>query len=292
MKYSILGFNQQKIVGYSVDSLKCDLVDLMLLNYIIYAQANPKMKHLLDDEEQPCVWLQHKHILEDLPILQITEGTLKNRLTKLRKMKLVTSKTVANENTQGTRTYYRTTSFLHDMLYETTSFKNDVIDEPRHSKMTSDTQVNLDKKVNSNSKELLPNSDFQFGKSKPKKDNLYTKCSSLINQYTNNDTLRKALNDYLRVRLEMKERPLYFGVWKGLLEKLGRDFDYDDDRIASVRQSIERGYASFFPVNKSSYGALQYESGARNVPVMTKEDYEREAQRLAELEAKGVQVKF
>ena len=35
-----------------------------------------------------------------------------------------------------------------------------------------------------------------------------------------------------------------------------------------------------------------FESGARNVPVMTKEDYEREAQRLAELEAKGVQVKF
>lgn len=143
-----------------------------------------------------------------------------------------------------------------------------------------------------NSKELLPNPDFQFGKAKPKKDNLYTKCSSLINQYTNNDTLRKALNDYLRVRLEIKERPLYFGVWKGLLEKLGRDFDYDDDRIASVRQSIERGYLSFFPVNKSSYGALQYESGARNVPVMTKEDYERESQRLAELEAKGVQVKF
>lgn len=151
-------------------------------------------------------------------------------------------------------------------------------------------QTKTEKK--SNSKELLPNQDFQFGKSKPKKDNLYTKCSSMINQYTNNDTLRKALNDYLRVRLEMKERPLYFGVWKGLLEKLGRDFDYDDDRIASVRQSIERGYASFFPVNKSSYGALQYESGARNVPVMTKEDYEREAQRLAELEAKGVQVKF
>ena len=292
MKYSILGFNQQKITEYSVDDLKCDLTDLMLLNYIVYAQANPKMKHVLDDEEQPCVWLQHKHVLEDLPILQITEGTLKNRLTKLRKMKLVTSRTVANENTQGTRTYYRTTSFLHDMLYDTTSFLNDVVDEPRHSKMTSDTQVNKDKKVNSNSKELLPNSDFQFGKSKPKKDNLYTKCSSLINQYTNNDTLRKALNDYLRVRLEIKERPLYFGVWKGLLEKLGRDFDYDDDRIASVRQSIERGYLSFFPVNKSSYGALQYESGARNVPVMTKEDYEREAQRLAELEAKGVQVKF
>ena len=143
-----------------------------------------------------------------------------------------------------------------------------------------------------NSKELLPKSDFQFGKAKPKKDNLYTKCSSMINDYTDDGELRKALHDYLRIRLEMKERPLYLGVWKGLLNKLQRDFDYNEDRLASVRQSIERGYASFFPVNKGSYGALQYESGARNVPVMTKEDYEREAQRLAELEAKGVQVKF
>lgn len=296
MKYSILGFNQQKITEYSVDDLKCDLTDLMLLNYIVYAQANPKMKHILDDEEQPCVWLQHKHVLEDLPILQITEGTLKNRLTKLRKMKLVTSRTVANENTQGTRTYYRTTSFLHDMLYDTTSFLNDVVDEPRHSKMTSDTQVNKDKKVNSNSKELLPNSDFQFGKtkSKPKKDNLFTKCVSLIDSYDFVcwGNIRKLLIDYLNYRISVKDKPLYTNMWKGMLNKLCEMCDDNVDMYERViKQSIERGYLSFYPISNFN-NALQFESGARNVPVMTKEDYEREAQRLAELEAKGVQVKF
>lgn len=297
MKYSILGFNQQKIIEYSVDDLKCDLTDLMLLNYIVYAQANPKMKHILDDEEQPCVWLQHKHVLEDLPILQITEGTLKNRLTKLRKMKLVTSRTVANENTQGTRTYYRTTSFLHDMLYDTTSFKNDVVDEPRHSKMTSDTQVNKDKKVNSNSKELLQNSDFQFGKQKKsvKKDNLFTKCVSLIDSYDFAcwGNIRKLLIDYLNYRISVKDKPLYTNMWKGMLNKLVELCD-DDIRMYEqvIKQSIERGYLSFYPVSSGSGGSIKNESGARHVPRMTKQDYEDEERRLAELEAKGVQVRF
>ena len=125
MKYSILGFSQEKIIAYDKAGLKCDLTDLLLLNYIVYAQANPKMKHILDENDNPCVWLYHEYILNELPILNISEGTLKNRLTKLRKMELITSKTVANEDSQGSRTYYRITSLLYDMLFESTSFLND-----------------------------------------------------------------------------------------------------------------------------------------------------------------------
>ena len=298
MKYSILGFNQQKITEYSVDDLKCDLTDLMLLNYIVYAQANPKMKHILDDEEQPCVWLQHKHVLEDLPILQITEGTLKNRLTKLRKMKLITSRTVANENTQGTRTYYRTTSFLHDMLYDTTSLKNDVIEEPRHSKMTSNTFTNSNTKVNtSNSKELLQNSDFQFGKAKPKKDNLYTKCVTLVDDFISKhncgNVVRSKLIDYLNYRMSVKDKPLYTNIWKGMLNKLDALHKEGYGYEPVIDFSLERGYLSFYPPsNFSKNRGIQSESGARHVPRMTEEDYEEEERRLAELEAKGVQVRF
>ena len=141
----------------------------------------------------------------------------------------------------------------------------------------------------SNSKELLQN--FQFGKQTPKGNpNLYTKCISLIDNYTNDSTLRKTLIDYLQVRLEIKDKPLYTNSWKGLLNKLDREFDASE-RLAVVRQSIERGYASFFPVNNSSYG-IKSESGSRHVPTMTRQDYEEEAQRLAELEARGVQVRF
>lgn len=297
MKYSILGFNQEKIVNYSKDGVKCDLTDLLLLNYIVYAQANPKMKHILDEENQPCVWLQHAHILEDLPILGISEGTLKNRLTKLRRMELITSKTIANENTRGSRTYYRTTSFLYDMLFDTTSLKNDVKDEPRHDKMTSNTSSNSNNKVN---KELLSkdnnSTNFSFGKkqTKPKKENLFSKCVSQIDNFTDDTELRNTLIDYLRVRLEMKDKPLYANSWKGLLNKLDREFDASE-RLAVVRQSIERGYASFFPVSNGysrNRDMRQAENMNYSVPHMTEEDYAEEEKLRAELEKKGVRTVF
>lgn len=290
MKYSILGFNQEKIVAYTKDELKCDLTDLLLLNYVLYAQSNPKMKHIMDENNQPCVWLQHEHILNDLPILNITDGTLKNRLTKLRKMELLTSKTVANEHTQGSRTYYRTTSLLYDMLFETTSLKNDVVEEPRHFKMTSNTQVNNDKEVNNtNSKELVQNFDFG-GKQKPKKENLYTKCVSLINDYTTDEKLRKALIDYLRVRLEIKDKPLYTNSWKGLLNKLDRDFDASE-RLQVVYQSTERGYASFFPVNSYSNNLKEkpWEKGVKSAGYTEEEKRQLDKER-EEMMARGERV--
>ena len=293
MKYSILGFNQEKIVAYDKDGLRCDLTDLLLLNYIVYAQANPKMKHIMDESDNPCVWLYHEHILNELPILNISEGTLKNRLTKLRKMELITSKTVANENSQGSRTYYRTTSLLYDMLFETTSLKNDVIEEPRHSKMTSNTFTNFNTKVNTVlSKDNTTKSGFEFGKTKPKSENLYTKCVSLVNDYTTDEKLHKALIDYLRVRLEMKNKPLYTNSWKGLLNKLDRDFDASE-RLQVVYQSIERGYASFFPVNSYSNNTKNkpWESGVDCTPY-TKEELAELEELDRQREAQGLRTRF
>lgn len=154
--------------------------------------------------------------------------------------------------------------------------------------LNNNSKQTTNKKEKSNSKELLQN--FDFGKTKPKKDSLYTKCVSLINDYTTDPDLHKVLLDYLRVRLEIKDKPLYTNSWKGLLNKLDREFDASE-RLAVVRQSIERGYLSFYPVSSYS-GGLRNESGTRNVPSMTEDDYKREAEHLAELEARGVQVRF
>ena len=299
MKYSILGFNQEKIVSYSKDGLRCDLTDLLLLNYIVYAQANPKMKHIMDENDNPCVWLYHEHILNELPILNISEGTLKNRLTKLRKMELITSKTVANENSQGSRTYYRITSLLYDMLFETTSLKNDVLEESRHSKMTSDTLTNNNTKVNikNNSKELLQKSNFEFGKSKPKKDNLFTKCVTLIDSYdfSNWGNIRKLLIEYLQFRISVKEKPLYTNMWKGMLNKLVEMCDNDIYMYESIiKQSIERGYLSFYPISSSSKNDLQskpWEKGVR-CDTYTEEELEELRRIDAEREARGLQTKF
>lgn len=300
MKYSILGFNQEKIVAYDKDGLRCDLTDLLLLNYIVYAQANPKMKHILDENDNPCVWLYHEHILNELPILNISEGTLKNRLTKLRKMELITSKTVANENSQGSRTYYRITSLLYDMIFETTSLKNDVLEEPRHSKMTSNIFTNSNTKVKkNNSKELLQNSDFTFGKSKPKKDNLFTKCTTLIDSYdfSSLGNIRKLLIDYLRYRVSVKDKPLYTNMWKGMLNKLAELCGEDVESYESViKQSIERGYLSFYPVSNSSYSkdydirkGKPWEEGL-SCETYTPEEKRQIEKEREEMEARGVQV--
>ena len=208
MKYSILGFNQSRVVDYFVDievnrprqvngekqevtemvRLACDLLDIHLLNYIMYAQGSPKMTHIVKDEIS-YVWLCHSHILEDLPILRIAEGTLRNRLVKLRQMKLIDSVTIANSKGRGSHTFYtltktagsmlyeteenttsfkndsktqttsfkndsktQTTSFKNDSKTRTTSFKNDSKTRPRHLKMTPDNTLIIDNKVNNDNK--------------------------------------------------------------------------------------------------------------------------------------------
>lgn len=173
----------------------------------------------------------------------------------------------------------------------------------RRQQETETVDLNNNKQTNiknkeSNSKELLQNSDFQFGKSKktPKKDNLFTKCVSLIDSYDFAvwGNIRKLLIDYLTYRISVKDKPLYTNMWKGMLNKLAELGD-DDVRLyeAIIKQSIERGYLSFYQLSTYSKNmAVQSESGSRHVPRMTDEDYAEEERRLAELEAKGVQVRF
>jgi len=84
--------------------------------------------------------------------------------------------------------------------------------------------------------------DFLGQLKQKKKKSLYEKCYDHILEFTNNVGLIDALNDYLKMRLQMKDKPLYENSWKGMLKKL----DKMDNQIDVVNTSIERGWASFF----------------------------------------------
>ena len=102
--------------------------------------------------------------------------------------------------------------------------------------------------INSNNTEFL-------GKIKnTKKKSLYEKCYDHILEFTNNVGLIEALNDYLKIRLQMKEKPLYEGTWKGMLNKLAKM----DNQIDVVNISIERGWASFFEQKSYSKGKEKF----------------------------------
>lgn len=155
---------------------------------------------------------------------------------------------------------------------------------------------NTSKQTNSKNKKDI-NIEFEFGgtKQKPKKDNLFTKCVSLIDSYDFScwGNIRNLLIDYLQFRMSIKEKPLYTNMWKGMLNKLVELCDDDISMYeAVIKQSIEKGYLSFYPASSGNNSGLHTESGARHVPRMTQEDYDKEAEHLAELEAQGMQVRF
>ena len=274
MRQSILGFNQAKAV-----ELGLSVSDLLLLQYIMYANSEPTMKHIVEDEIA-YVWLQHQKIMEDLPILNISEGTLKNKLTQFRNAGLIQSKTIANCNGRGSRTYYTvtelTTSLMNDSV-TTTSQKNDVVSRPRHEKMTSNIELDNNKKLDYISKDISePATSFlgsartthkKVADEKPKKLSLYDKCVAEVYKFTDNVELHECLLKYLPIRLAMKDKPVY-GVnqWTGMLNKLASM----KNQVAVVKTSIEHGWASFYDTNQnfstgkdvfSEYGTVKSERG-------------------------------
>lgn len=278
MRQSILGFNQSKAVG-----LGLTVSDLLLLQYIMYANGEPTMKHIVEDEVA-YVWLQHQKVMEDLPILNISEGTLRNKLSQFRSAGLIKSITVANCNGRGSRTYYTITELTMSLINDTvttTSSENDMVSRPHHAEMTSNIELNTNKKLNSISKDISEPANSFLGSAKskttakksaedkPKKPSLYDKCVAEIYAFTKNVELQDCLLKYLPIRLAMKDKPIYgLNQWTGMLNKLA---DMSNP-VAVVNTSIERGWASFFDGSTnagftgkgdtfSEYGTVKSEKG-------------------------------
>ena len=153
-------------------------------------------------------------------------------------------------------------------------------------------QTNTKKESTIVSKDTI--TEFAFGKQKSKKDSLYTKCVSMIDDFISQHNcgkpVRNKLIEYLSFRLSVKDRPLYINMWKGMLNKLEELHNEGYGYEPIINYSIERGYLSFYPPYNNS--GIKSESGIRHVPRMTEEDYKKEAEHLAELEALGEQVRF
>ena len=102
---------------------------------------------------------------------------------------------------------------------------------------------------NTISKDIVcdPAEKSQLKKESPKKLNLYDKCVNEINEYTEDNALREVLVEYLKLRLAMKDKPMY-GVsqFRGILKKLD---NFNENPIDIVNYCIERGYASFYAPN-------------------------------------------
>lgn len=253
MLYSFLGFNQEKIAQTVLD-----ITDVVLLQYIIRANGNPTMNHITVDGIS-YVWLSHKKIHEDLPILRLAESTLRNKLSALKQDGWIISHT--HRGSSGSKTYYSVSIKTMELTHteepctaESTS--------PCTAESTSDNKLIDNKLIDISTKVemsqakpghrhlITVDTPDTVKTSSPKKKSLYAQCMDRIESFTEDDKTKQLLTTYLRVRLDMKEYPLYPNQWKGYMDALKDLVDNGQDVYEVIQQSINRGYKGFFEVKK------------------------------------------
>ena len=85
---------------------------------------------------------------------------------------------------------------------------------------------------------------------KTKKQNLFIKCATYINEFTADEEVREKLKDYLGIRLERKDAPMGFKAFQGMLKKLRDLTDSKEECLRIIQQSIDKSYLSFFPIRE------------------------------------------
>ena len=78
---------------------------------------------------------------------------------------------------------------------------------------------------------------------------LFDKCVAEIDKYTDLPDLREKLIQFLKIRLEVKDKPFCIASWKGMLTKLDQAVaECQREYVDVVQQSIDKGWLSFYPI--------------------------------------------
>ena len=147
---------------------------------------------------------------------------------------------------------------------------------------------NIDNKQSSK-KELLSkdnnSTEFSFGKQKPKKENLYTKCLHMIDDKTDDKEIRKLLVDWYNMLLEKykdKGKVLYANVFKGKLNMLDKYDKKDWKEI--IEYNLQKGYEGFYPIPNYSANNYDVRKGKAWEEGISCETYTEEEKRQIEKE--------
>lgn len=272
MRNSILGFSQAKVMNLTREengkTIKLDMDDLLLLNYIQNALSRHSMEHISDEYGITYIWLKHSKILEDLPILNFGLQMLKKKLDKLVWFGLITATILRNKSGKGSKAYYTITPEVEKLQFDyddTNDKKVNVVDEPTIKNYgcsevpTIKNYMSNNKLKNNNStNKLVENNNKNLSKDKlEKKPNLYSKCSGLINEFTEDEHIRELLFQYLDALLANYKdmgKTFYTNSFKGKLNRL-KDLPKDDWAEIIVR-TLDNGWINLFPLDEKKPNAI------------------------------------
>lgn len=132
-------------------------------------------------------------------------------------------------------------------------------------------------------------------KTKQHKETLYSKCISLINEFTDDDSLKNLLIKFLKVRLANSQEsgiPFYQNNFKGLLNTLKKLAENTSEQKQIVKQTLDNGWNSFYELknnttNNSKKHELNYLEGERK-----NTDYEKLDEDIERWKENGVEYVF
>lgn len=86
-----------------------------------------------------------------------------------------------------------------------------------------------------------------------RKPTLFDKCVAEIDSYTDLPELRDKLIQFLKIRLEVKDKPFGIESWRGMLKKLDQAVaECQREYVDVVQQSIDKGWLSFYPISQKA----------------------------------------
>lgn len=188
MKYSILGFNQERVLSLTKEvkdvkkdkttTISIDVDDLLILSVIADISSRKSIRKVILEDGQ-YAWISYNVILEDLPILRIDKKQLRRRLDKLVEFELIDLK-VERVNGSGTFVYIK-------IGKEYEALKYNIDEESKYTSGQKSTE-GVDKNVYGCGQKCLPKDSLtkqeenntedkeERDKSLSKKDELFEEC--------------------------------------------------------------------------------------------------------------------
>jgi DNA-binding MarR family transcriptional regulator len=169
MKYNIEGFDQQKLV-----EMKLNSDDAIILRWFVDFYATGKMSVVKDSSGLEYKWVKYQSIIDDLPILEITNRqVIARHFNKMVKAGII-KKYVYKKN--GTYTCFKLTDKFRVLIEKYTPI-NSIVDPPINSIVdTKDPSIKLNSSIKNTSREKSSGDKKTFNEIKE----IFEKGSSLL----------------------------------------------------------------------------------------------------------------
>ncbi len=138
MKYTIHGFNQEKLIEYELDS-----IDALILRYFIdFKDSGSMVSEAIEGETY--YWLKYEGILKELPVLKIKKDSIYRRLKKMCEAGVLKHRTMKR---YGTYSFYSLGKNYVNLISDSNPRESEINPEGVRNKIRRGTDLNPDQKI-------------------------------------------------------------------------------------------------------------------------------------------------